>query len=127
MQEKIPEKFEEVKRQLEKRALQENSPSHERERVITSEIIELVSKYGREDMVIRFGRLLLKVRSAKVENIMSGVQEIRHLVAKCMVSLEAWLYRDGRSDATLDRLLKVCHKIDIGGVVEMDLRKVGLL
>eukprot|EP00118_Oscarella_pearsei_P018505 m.189710 g.189710 ORF g.189710 m.189710 type:complete len:356 (+) comp39419_c0_seq24:2128-3195(+) len=87
MQEGMQQKVEEeVQRQLE-RALLDKSPPYDSQRVVTPEIMDIVSRRGREGKVFPFGRLLLNVTDAGGENVITGKATPYD---KMYAILEAW-------------------------------------
>eukprot|EP00118_Oscarella_pearsei_P021768 m.247339 g.247339 ORF g.247339 m.247339 type:complete len:211 (+) comp40266_c1_seq1:100-732(+) len=120
MQQKLEK---EVQRQLAGRTFQDGSPKLDG--VITPQIMRLAANDWSEGKVCPFGRLLLDVTDAKVENIIAGKSTPDE---KTYAILEAWYNQDGRN-ATVGKLLEVCNDpvIGMGGAVEMALKRAGLI
>eukprot|EP00118_Oscarella_pearsei_P019476 m.207218 g.207218 ORF g.207218 m.207218 type:complete len:227 (+) comp39693_c0_seq1:250-930(+) len=92
--------------------------------VVNRDIMDIVCKYADADSVPPFGRRLLNMSNAQVKNEITG---IRRPSEQMYAILEKWLTQEGE-DATLDKLLLVCHHtVNIGGAVTKDLKTEGHL
>eukprot|EP00118_Oscarella_pearsei_P022061 m.251402 g.251402 ORF g.251402 m.251402 type:complete len:135 (+) comp40336_c0_seq8:488-892(+) len=93
--------------------------------LVNREIMNVVSRFGKEGTIPSFGRELLNATAAEVENVIAGITKP---FEKMFIIVDTWKRKNGNG-ATLEKLLSACDhpSVAIRGGVEAELQSAGLL